>query len=329
MIEFNEETEKNRFYDPSEEKEKQENIVIRHDPLTGKSCRILDKPLPISRDPDIKEEIEGDFCPFCPENIYDIGARENQVLNDELLEKGDAVLLSNITPYAEKSLVIRLTKEHYLPLESFQKQHFTDAFELVLKYLERASNDAHATVMMNYLKPAGSSIVHPHLQLLISQTPMNNQKRIIKTSQEYHKRDNSNYWRDLLEEEKGGKRHIGKVETCEWKTPFAPRGLEHIQGISLKSLHSMEKKDLQAISSGIVNTLKYYADLNLNSFNLSIWTVPKSDTGCFATLVDIVARSSLDRYYWCDVFALTKLLEEPYSNKYPKDIAKKAKFFFG
>lgn len=329
MIEFAEEVEVNRYYDPSEDEEKQEEIVIRHDPLTGKSCRILDKPLPIPKDVDIEEEIKGGFCPFSPDNVYEIGARDSRVLNNEFLENGEAVLLSNLNPYAEKSLVIRLTEEHYLPLENFQEKHFTDALELVLKYLERSSSEGYATVVMNYLKPAGSSIVHPHIQVLVSDTAMDHQSRVIKAAQQYQEENGSNYWEDLLEEERDGKRYIGKIMGTEWKTPFAPRGLEHVQGISSKDLRSMDREDLRAVSSGIVNTLEYYADLGLNSFNLSIWTPPKSRAGSSATLVDIVARSSFDKYYWCDVFALPRLHDESYSNKLPEDIAEEARSFFG
>jgi len=329
MIVFDETIEKSRFYDPNENEYIKEKITIRNDPLTRKSCRILDKPLPISRDVDIDQEIIGGFCPFCPDKIEDIGARDCQVLNNELLERGDAVLLSNISPYAKRSLVIRLTEEHYLPLGRFKERHFTDALSLVTKYVERSSDDKYATVMMNYLKPAGSSIVHPHIQFLMSDEPMDYQNRIIKAGREYYEKHHSNYWRDLLEEERDRKRYIGKIGVCEWKTPFAPRGLEHIQGISLENFSSMKRKSLKNISTGIVNTLEYYADQDLNSFNLSILIPPKGDIKRFATVIDIVARSALDKYYWCDVFALSKLQDEAYSNKYPEDIAKEARAFFG
>jgi len=329
MIEFHEKVEISRFYDPSEDKEKQEEIVIRHDPLTGKSCRILDKSLPISKEADIEDEIVSGFCPFCPDNIYDIGARDSRVLNNKILENGEAVLLSNISPYAERSLVIRLTEKHYIPIDDFQKKHFTDALELILKYLERSSNQGYANIMMNYLKPAGSSIVHPHIQLLVSDTAMDHQKRVVKAAKEYHEENGSDYWSDLLEKERGSDRYLEKYGTWEWKTPYAPRGLEHIQGISLKDFRSMGKNALQDLSSGIVDTLRYYDDLDFNSFNLALSVSPKEKTEGSATIIDIVARSSFDKYYWCDVFALTKLQDEPYSNKFPEDIAKEARTFFG
>lgn len=42
----------------------------------------------------------------------------------------------------------------------------------------------------------------------------------------------------------------------------------------------------------------------------------------------IVARSNLDKFYWCDVSAISKLLDEAYSNKKPEDVAKYMKKFF-
>ncbi len=329
MIEFKEETEKNRYYDPSKGKRISEEILIRKDPLTGKTCRILDKPLPISKGADIEEETKkGGFCPFCNDQVYDVGARDSEVLNDQLLERGEAILLSNISPYADKSLVIRLTEDHHIPLEKFQSIYFTDAFELMLEYLKRVQNLGYTTIMMNYLKPAGSTIVHPHMQLLISHHPLDHQRRNFEACVKYHENYGNNYWEDLIEKEKDSERYIKNVGRSVWKTPFAPGGLEHIRGISLKDLRSLEKEDMKSFSSGIVSTLKYYADQSLNSFNLSISLPPDEDKKKFATVVDIVARSNLDKYYWCDVFALSKLLDESYSNKPPEKIAREAKPFF-
>ncbi len=327
MIEFQEDLERSRFFDPSEGERKQEKIVVRKDPLTGKPSRILTKPLPISKEVEIEEEISGGFCPFCPENIYDIGARDSEVLDDEILEKGEAVLLANINPYAERSLVIRLSEDHYLPLDSFTEEHFTDAFELTLDYLDEENQIEHVSLMMNYLKPAGSTVVHPHIQLLASDNPMDYQKRVLDSCEIYREETGENYWEGLLAEEREGERYLGKTGVMEWIAPFAPRGLEHIQGIALEDFMTFERKDLKNLSAGIVNTLRYYSGMGLNSFNISIMPL-FGERGIDATVVDIVARSNFDKYYWCDVFALTKLLEEPYSHKYPKEIAEEAGIYF-
>ncbi len=326
MIEMRETTETSKFYDPSSDEVKQEKIVIRKDPLTGKQSRIVQKSLPLSKNSDLPEEVLEGFCPFCEDKIYDIGARESQVLDNDLLKNEEAVLLANISPYAEHSLVIRLTEEHYLPLDRFKPKHFTDAFELILKYLKKKPHDLHAAVMMNYLKPAGSSVVHPHLQVLITRSPMNHHKNIIEASKDYHKIHGTNYWEDLLKQEKKTERFIGIIGESHWISPFAPRGLEHIQGVSLKDFRSMDRDELQDISKGIVNTLRYYANQGLNSFNYSILFSHEGYTDI--TIIDIVARSTMDKYYWCDVFALSKLIDEYYSNKYPKKIAKDAREFF-
>ncbi len=320
MIDFEEVTEVSKFYDPTKNEVIEETIIIRKDPLTGKRCRIVQKDLPISRNADIQEEITGGFCPFCPDTIYEIGARDNRVMDNELGEEGEAVLLANISPYAERSLVIRLTEEHYLPLDDFKEKQFTDGFKLIQEYLKGSPDELYSNMMMNYLKPAGSSIVHPHMQVLMSRSPMDYLKRMMDGLERYPE----NYYRSLLEEVE--ERYIGDTGEIRWMTPFAPRGLEHVQGIALEGFTSLDPEGLNDISRGITNTLKYYSSLGLNSFNICITPVERIKEP--TTIVDIVARSSMDRYYWCDVFALSKLMDEPYSNKFPEDVAEAAKRFF-
>ncbi|MFO8109224.1 MAG: hypothetical protein R6U17_01680 [Thermoplasmata archaeon] len=57
MIELKREMEISRFYDPSKDELKEEKIVIRKDPLTGKRYKIVQKALPVSRDTDIREDV--------------------------------------------------------------------------------------------------------------------------------------------------------------------------------------------------------------------------------------------------------------------------------
>lgn len=170
-MEFKVEKEVNEFFNPNEDRLEKVEIEIRHDPLTGKTSRIIEKPFPIAKDPDMSDVEKDGFCPLCPENIYDVGAREPRVLDKKLGEKGEAVLMANITPYAEYSLVCRLSQEHYLGLDEFQVHHFSDAFDLLVDYLEKVKEKGeikYPSIIMNYLKPAGSSIVHPHMQMIIS-----------------------------------------------------------------------------------------------------------------------------------------------------------------
>ncbi len=329
MIEFNKEVETSQYYDPSKDELKDTSVEIRHDPLTGRTSRILEKPLPLEEGADM-DKIEKGFCPFCPENIETVGARDSKVLEGEMMEEGEATLLSNISPYAEYSLVIPLTKTHYLRLDEFKISHFRNAFKLVQRYLKKLTeikSDVFPTIIMNYLKPAGSTVTHPHIQVMVTGTPFENQGDILSSEDRFFEDNGTSYWEQLVKEEKNGDRFISETHGFTWKTPFAPLGLEHVRGVCLQDFIDLDEEYLEGMARGIVNVLKGYKEMGRNSFNISVLMSPLGDARN-RTVVDIVARSNFDKYYWCDVFSLEKLLGEKTSNKTPESIAKFMKNHF-
>lgn len=331
MIEFRKETELAIFYDPSEEEVKEMEIEIRVDPLTGKTSRILDKPLAQNSEGDMSDVEKDGFCPFCAGNIEKVGARDTKVLSKEMVWSGEAALLANVTPYSEYSMVIRLSEEHYLPLEEFEQKHFTDGFKLAKEYLNKIEDieeNKFPALIMNYLKPAGSSIVHPHMQLLVSENMMDHQRRLISNAEEYFEKEGSSYWDDLLEEERNGKRYIGKVGKTEWISAFAPRGFDHVNGINLKNFLDFDDEDISDLSQSITNVLQAYSQMGRNSFNFSIFIPASTEKPKSATVIDIITRTNLDKFYRADDFAMPKLLDEPYCNKKPEKLAKEIKVYF-
>lgn len=330
MIEFVKDTEESVFYDPTEDRTERVEVEIREDPLTGKTSRILEKPIPINKNPDMSDVEKDGFCPFCPENIEKVGARDVNVLSKEKLEEGEAILLANVTPYSKHSLVIRLTKEHYLTLNEFKKQYFSDAFELIQRYMKKMDDleKMYPFVLMNYLKPAGSSIVHPHLQLLVSKKPIDYQRRVIESGEFFYKDKGINYWKELLDEERDGPRHIGDTGGFTWISAFAPRGFEHVQGICSDDFLDLEKEGLDGLSQGITNVLSAYADMDYNSFNFSLFIPPAGKDKKFAIFIDMITRSNLDKFYRNDEFSMPKLWDEGYSQKTPEKVAEQVRKYF-
>ena len=313
------------YFNPMTNAVEESEIEIRFDPLTKKPSRIVEKPLPISENPDITEDVKRDFCPFCDENVEKVVVRDVKVLNRELLKRGEAILFANLTPYADYSLVIRISRDHYIPLKDFKSELFVDAFYLAREYLRKVDAD-FATLMMNYLKPAGSSIVHPHLQLVISKHPLDYQQRIIDSAKEYYEKNKRNFWEDLIKSERNSDRFIAD-NGFFWYAPFAPRGFDHVSAIKLKSFVDFDDNDFKALADGIVRVFKAYSELGYNSINFGIF-IPLKEFEYLATTFDIVARSNLDKFYWCDVFTITKLFDEAYTNKKPEETAKFIKKFF-
>ncbi|MBS3782611.1 MAG: hypothetical protein KGY68_08425 [Candidatus Thermoplasmatota archaeon] len=48
----------------------------------------------------------------------------------------------------------------------------------------------------------------------------------------------------------------------------------------------------------------------------------------FSTVIDMITRTNLDKFYRADDFAMPKLLDEPYSNIMPEELAEKMKKYF-
>mgnify|MGYP006284685077 CR=1 FL=1 len=318
IIEFKSDKEISEFYDPSEDKLKEIKIDIRYDPLTEKTSRIVEKPFPIAEDPDMSDVEKNGFCPMCSENIYGVGARDPRILDKKLGEKGEAVLMANITPYAEYSLVCRLAEEHYLELDEFEVHHFSDAFDLLADYLKRLKGQVEnkfPSIIMNYLKPAGSSIVHPHVQMLVSDVPNDYYKRKYEEGKRFYEENGESYWKALIRED--DQRKIGYTGDIDWLAAFSPQGFEHVKGVFDGDFVDI---DTEHLSKGIVNVLRKYKEMNYNSFNISIFVSPIGQEEKYATVLDMVTRSNLDRFYWSDVSALTKLQDEPLTNRKPEDI---------
>ncbi len=319
---FEKRVEKYRLYNPMAGKEEEVEVEVRFDPLTKKPTRIVKKPLPFTKDGEFEEDLKKP-CPFCEDVIEKVAARDIEVLGGELKRRGESIIFANISPYARFSLVVRLCKAHYLKLSEFNPDNFFDSFKLCAEYLEKVRSD-YATITMNYLKPAGSSVVHPHLQLIVSEELMDYQSRVVQSAETFYKVHKKQFW-DVIEDKD---ELVVMKGNFLWFAPFAPRGFDHVSAYSKKPITDMSDEELRELSDGIVRILRAYDELGYNSFNFGVFTSLKN-TPYFGTLFDIVARTPFDRYYWCDVFAITKIYDEAYTNKPPEETAKFVRKFFG
>ncbi len=321
-MEFKKTIERSSFLNPSTGKVEELEIEIRFDPITGKRSRILTKPLPFPKNPELPDFTK-EWCPFCDDKIEDIGARDTRIAKGELLKRNEAILMANISPYAEISLVIRISKAHYIPINEFQPYHFFDGLMLALDYIRKTDFD-FSTITMNYLKPAGSSISHPHIQVMLSRSLFDYQERLVQGAEKYYKDGGKCFWDDFWDEFEDN-----RVSSGRWRlfTPFAPRGFEHVQGYIKKGLTDIEEEDLMEISDCIVRILKAYNEAGFNSFNFGMFA-PLRKKEHLPIVFDIVARTPMDKYYQNDTFAIAKLYDESYTNKKPEDTAKEIRNYF-
>jgi|Deesub1362A_J573_1020465.scaffolds.fasta_scaffold00104_78 galactose-1-phosphate uridylyltransferase len=329
-MEFRKEVEVSRVILPNGSID-ESRVEIRYDPLTLQTSRVIKKTPPIPQSQGFKDEIESTkvWCPFCPERIESMAARDPELLNGELLRRNEAILFSNIVPYSRYSYVLRLTEEHYLDLNDFKKEHFEDAFYLIQGVLSRLNEGKYyISIGMNYLKPAGSSIMHPHIQTIISETSTDYFARLDWSALEFLEEKGKDYWETLLQEEKRRKeRYAGDTAKTGWISAFSPKGFYHFIGIpEEREFIQMSEEQISGISDGIIRILRFYRSKGFNSFNISVFLADRIGEH-FRTNIHILARTPFDRYYWCDVYFPKMFHDESIVYFAPEDYAAECREF--
>ncbi|MDI9642711.1 MAG: hypothetical protein QXQ38_05990 [Archaeoglobaceae archaeon] len=305
-----------------------ESIVeIRYDPLTLQTSRIVKKRIPLALG-DFEEEIMNSksSCPFCNERIEELAARDPEIMNGKLWKRGECIAFSNILPYSKYSLILRIADAHYLRLSEFKSFHFFDAFKLIQDYLRKLPTQKfYISIGMNYLKSAGSSVMHPHIQLVVSENSTDFFARLDWSAFEFMELNNRDFWSALVEKEKDGERYIGRTKKTDWLSAFAPKGFLHIIGIpEEREFAEMSDEQLSGFSEGIVKILKFYEIKGFNAFNFTFFCGDKLGNH-FRTNFHIVARTPFSKYYWNDVFFSKLFHDESISFFTPEEYANELK----
>ncbi|WP_135665073.1 hypothetical protein [Halorhabdus rudnickae] len=305
-FQFDPEIQATWFHSPLEDfEEVSVETEVRRDPLTGRQSRIVsDNFVRPENEPDI-DAIVGDSegCFFCPEMVTDATPTYPDWVGFDRGSWGEATSFPNLNPYGDHSNVIVLTEDHYVPIEAFTDQQFTDGLAAALEFvdvaLESDAADEYASINMNFLRPAGSSIIHPHMQTLVDECGTNRQAERAEAARAYREDEGESYWEALLEETVETDRHVGSTGDVEWIAPYAPKHHRHVRGIAPDAtVPDPEDPVVEDFAAGIVNVLEYYASAGHNSFNLAVTL--QDDDPANPPVIDIVARSVFDQYYWSD-----------------------------
>ena len=302
-IEFERETQVASFNSPLEDFEPVTvEVEVRTDPLTGATARIVPEAfLTPDEAPDIEAVVTDDEgCFFCPEAVADVTPTYPDWVGFDRGSVGEATSFPNLNPYGAHSNVVVLTEAHYTPIDGFSVTQFEDGLDAALEFVGAALgfDDAArvASVNMNFLRPAGSSIVHPHLQTLVDDRGTTEQRRRFEAAHAFRERTGEGFWSSLLAAERGGERHLGSTGETEWIAPFAPRHHRHVRGVpAYTGVPAPGEPVVGEIAAGLVAVLDGYGGLGLNSFN---WSLSLAEGR--RPVVDVIARSVFDRYYWSD-----------------------------
>jgi UDPglucose--hexose-1-phosphate uridylyltransferase len=165
-------------------------------------------------------------------------------------------------------------------MEELTPETMRDAFLAVQEFILRVSEvDSRAdcfSINWNYMPPAGSSLVHPHLQVICGERPTNHMRLQLEGANRYYRENGREFWDDFIREEKErATRYIGEIGPTFWTVGYVP--MSHIPDVwcifpERKSLLGQGGEALNFFLEGLSAILNYYRTLNLFSFNISIFS---------------------------------------------------------
>lgn len=302
---------------------------IRTDPLTGRNSRILFFPLrelPAAEYEQILAKDTG-FCPFCPENIEKITPKFHpELFGTERYRRGEAVCFPNAFPYDENGAVTVITSEHFVGIDGFTDELLLNAFTCCVDFLKdvllKQPEAVFQSINWNFLPLAGSSIIHPHLQVTSSSIPTNYCSDILKTSGA----SGSNIFTTLVDHEKNAdERFITDDGYFAWLVAFAPQGIFDVMAIGKNYFEPGELNGpgLLALVKGILKILKFIASMKMISFNLSLFFV-KGERG-FIPHLRMCPRTNIPPLDTSEINYMKMIHNEPMSTMKPEYIAAELK----
>lgn len=339
-IEFRSVKKRTRFLDPRNNF--QENLTeseIRFHPLTQKTCRVAHFTPASFPKPDLSEIIKTTkkSCPFCPGQIDDVTPLfPPDLISEGRLRLGEATVLPNLFPYDVFSALTVITASHYVSLCDFSSEQLINAFMLSLQYFEKAARGdpeaKYCLINWNYMPYSGGSQIHPHLQIFATSTPGNTLAEEILASKIYQEKNGSNFWGDLINEEKqSGQRYIAEVGNTVWLTSFAPFGvLGDILAVfpNRSSTWGLTTGEITDFVEGLQRLFRYYDSFGVYNFNLAFYPGPQNQD-YFWTHAVILARTSVNPLlHASDINTLRHLYNEPFTMISPEKLCQKIKPFF-
>ena len=311
---------------------------VRYDPLTGLTGHVFDLPYKHPGGPsasDMVERSKAIFCPFCPETIGKYTPLfPKDVIPEGRIKIGKATLIPNILPLDKYVGVSILSDQHYMGIDELTPEVMKDSFlasQLFLKKVAGVDSQVNFfTVNWNYMPQAGSSLIHPHIQVTCGEVPTNHLRMQIEGCNRYFEENGSNFWEDYVETEKGiGERYIGEIGQTYWFVSFAPQSfLPDVWCIFLghESLIDLGEDTLMDYLTGLSKILRYYSTEHIFSFNMSIFSVRENDQ--FRVNARILPRLLLREIGNSDHTYSQTIHKEPCSVRPPESVCPRIKEFF-
>jgi UDPglucose--hexose-1-phosphate uridylyltransferase len=305
---------------------------IRIDPLTGRTARICHFMELKWEKPDFEALVAGTdaWCPFCAEKVLEVTpCFPPDLIEEGRMQRDDMVLFPNIAPYDSIGACATFGSRHYIPMLEFEAAHMAAAFGFTQEFFRRVEASGHPEavyhiVNWNYMPPAGSSLIHPHLQVFSTSSAPNLMWAELEASKYYQESQGTNYWEDLVAAEKQtGERYLGRTGRTEWLTSFAPMGVAGDVLAVVENAHStldLTDQDFMDIATGLKKVMAEYDKMGVYSFNMNFFTGAKDDDYYRFHLLFSPRTFFNQSLGTPDIGALRNLFNETLCMAYPEEI---------
>jgi UDPglucose--hexose-1-phosphate uridylyltransferase len=305
---------------------------IRTDPLTGRTARICHFMKLQWEKPDFETLVAGTdaWCPFCADKVLKVTpCFAKELIPEGRLQKDDMVIFPNIAPYDSIGAVATFGDRHYIPMTAFDPAHMAAAFGFALDFFKRVDATGHPEsvypiINWNYMPPAGSSLIHPHLQVFSTSSAPNLMQQELIASKSYLETHGSNFWDDLVAAEiLSGERYLGKIGRSHWLTAFAPMGvagdvLAVFEGV--RCTLELSDQDILDMATGLAKVMAEYDKIGVYSFNMNFFTGAKTDDHYRFHLLFSPRTFFNQKLGTPDIGALRNLFNETLCMAYPEEI---------
>jgi UDPglucose--hexose-1-phosphate uridylyltransferase len=335
-----------RLHSPLKNFELDEQLVEhRRDPLTGRGSVVLKgRREYVKRYFQTDEQLLVDTaertrqgCPFCPEKAAKSTPKfPAELVPEGNIQIGEARTFPSLFAHSEFNAVTVITNSHYVRLKELTIRLLADALEASTRYLnavyQKNPSVRYGAVLMNCLPPAGSTVVHPHMQALASDHAFDMLAEADTKAQEYWNAHGSNCWKDLVEEEKRRKeRYVGLAGGSDWIMAYSPTGSDEAWGITCESadLTNISKSTISDLAEGLSRVLKYYDGLDIRSFNAVLFSAPFGEASRHAAVVlKVASRYGFQSQNVNDIWGLRYFLDEGEVFDSPEDVATELRKYF-
>ena len=325
--------------DPNEGFTRKEFVFeVRKDPLTGHVSRILPFRFKFPQTQILTEVIKSsrENCPFCPDRILSTTPQfVPEIISEGRICRGRAMLFPNSFPYAQWNWVVVLSEEHFLHLDQFSVEILRDGFLVGQEGIEKLEqvddNYNYVSINWNYLPQAGGGIIHPHLQVIVEDSPAASQKNVLKGLKRYQMEGGQSFWDDFFSKEiRINERYVGKEGDIHFLTSFSPSGIlgEILFLFSNKTtIKELTIKDWEDFPEGLMKVFLFLKGKHIPSFNLAVFS--GSEEGVESWVYGrLCPRMSLPPWNTSDINYFEKLHDEVICAVSSEEICKEIKLFF-